>query len=386
MLLLLTLVGAITTSNVLTADDAVRAALLHDPTLAARVADVDAATGLRRESIFLRRNPEVDLSVSTDGSRRTGAAVQPLSITGEGIHAARSARASLDAAKAAAERARFETAAATRRAYARAVLARELLRLADEDRALLARLRTVAEARLAAGEGVDLDLRLARLEQARAMAAWLEAEAQVSAADVDLAAITGMMPGELVRDPLSAGPKDVGVPSPRSDLVAVRAATRAARAAVHRERAAILPAVGLGAFYEKDSGDEVFGPLITVELPLWNWNRSGVGTARGTLRLAEAVEASTLARANTEEARGAERLRVAEESLATLASDISAEAGPALRAIEDLFTSGEANLADTLLLRSRIVEGERAWMEAHAAVANARIDVALARQAASLMP
>ncbi len=383
---LLALLMLLTTATALTPEDAVRAALLHDPALAARVGELDAATGLRREGFLLRHNPEVDVSVSTDGTRRTGAVVQPLSITGEGINAARHARANLDAAKASADRARFETAATTRRAYARAVLARELLRLADEDRTLLARLRSVAEARVAAGEGVDLDLRLARLEQARAMAAWLDAQAQASAADAELAALTGVIPGELARDPLTAGRAEVGDANPRSDLVAVKAATRAARAAVGRERAAVLPAIGLGAFYEKDSGTEIFGPSVTVEVPLWNWNRPGLGVARGNLRLAEAVEASTAARAATEEARAAERLRVAEESLATLAPDIGAEAAPALRAIEGLFTSGEANLADTLLLRSRIVEGERAWMEAHAAVAVARIDVALTRQSASLLP
>ena len=366
--------------------DAVRAALANDPTLAALRADVDAATGLRQESGFLRHNPEVDLSVSTDGSRLTGAVVQPLSVTGEGINAAASARAGLESAEASAERGRFETAAAARRAYARAVVAREQLGFAEEDRELLARLRGVAEARLAAGEGVDLDVRLARLEEARAMAAWLDAHAEASAADADLAALIGMTPGELARDPLLAGPAGADGGSPRSDLLATEAAVRAARAGLARERAAVLPAIGLGAFYEEDAGSAIFGPALTVEVPLWNRNQSGVGTARGDLAVAEAQQASTAARAATEDARAEERLRVAEVSLTTLSPDIAAEAGPALRAIEALFTSGEVNLSDTLLLRSRVVEGQRAWVDARAAVAVARIDVALSRQSESLLP
>lgn len=386
MLPLVTLLTSLVTAAVLTPDDAVRAALENDPALAARVADLDAAVGLRRESLVLGENPEVEVSGTTDGTRLNGAVTQPLSITGEGFNAARSARAGLQGAKAAAERARFETAATTRLAYARAVVARELLRFAEDDRALLARLRGVAEARVAAGEGVDLDLRLARLEQARAMAAWLDAQAEASAADADLAALIGTMPGELSRDPLVASRADLGERVPRSDLIAANALTRAARAALARERSARLPAIGLGAFYEKDAGSEIYGPAVTVQVPLWNWNQSGVGAARGNLRLAQANETSTAARAATEEARGAERLRVAEESLATLAPDIVAEATPALKAIEGLFESGEANLSDTLLLRSRVVEGQRAWMEARAAVAAARIDVALARQSKSLLP
>lgn len=50
-----------------------------------------------------------------------------------------------------------------------------------------------------------------------------------------------------------------------------------------------------------------------------------------------------------------------------------------------LFTSEEANLPDTLLLRSRVVECERARMEARAEVAIARVDLALARQSKSLL-
>lgn len=387
LLTLLTLLTAsVANAATLTPDEAVSAALANDPALASRIAAVDAAVGVRREALLFRNNPEVEVFKSTRGDRFAGKISQPLSLTGEGFDASRSARAGVDAAEASAERARFETAANARRAYARAVLEREKLRFAEEDRNLLARLRGVAEKRVAAGEGVDLDLRLARLEQARAMAAWLDAQADASAADADLAALIGATPGELAHDPLVAIRAEPGGASPRSDLVATQAATRAARAALARERSAILRPIELGVFYERDDGDAIYGPEVTFQLPIWQWNQSGIGAARGNLRLAQAEEVSTAARAATEEARAVERLRVAEESLATLVPDLGAEAAPALRAIEGLFASGEANLSDTLLLRSRVVEGERAWMEARAAVAEARIDVALSRQSRVLLP
>ncbi len=386
LILLMLLTACIASAETLTPDDAVRAALANDPALTSRIGDVDAALGVQRENLLLRRNPDVVVSTSTDGDKREGSIIQPLSLSGEGFNASRSARAGVDVAVAAAERARFETAANTRRAYARAVLEREKLRFAEEDRALLARLRGVAERRVAAGEGIDLDLRLARLEQARATAAWLNAQAEASAADVELATLIARMPGDLARDPLVAIPAEPGDASPRSDLAAAQAATRAAHAALARERSAILPEIGIGMFYEKDAGRELYGPVVTAQLPLWHWNQSGIGAARGNLRLAKAKEASTAARVATEEARAAERLQVAEESLATLPSDLAAEAVPALRTIERLFASGQASLSDTLLLRSRVVEGERAWMEARAAVAGARIDVALTRQSKILLP
>ncbi len=387
MLPLLTLLTSFAVAPaVLTPDQAVLAALAKDPALVARVADVEAAQGLRRESeLFLPRNPEVDVSTSTDGTRQTGSLVQPFSLSGEDRHRARSARAGLEAAEAAAVRGRFETAATTRSVYVRAVVFRELLRFAEEDRALLARLRGVAEARIAAGEGIDLDLRLARLEEARATGAWLEAQAAAAAAEAELAALVGMTPGELVHDPLAASPTQLEDGTARSDLLAARKAIEAARASLARERAAVFPAIGVGVFYERDEGRTIVGPSATLTVPLWNRNQSGIAAALGNLHLAEAIEASIAARAATEQIRAEERLRVAEDSLTTLAPDIDAEAAPALQALEVLFTSGESNLPDTLLLRSRVVEGKRAWIEARAAVAAARIEVALARQSASLL-
>lgn len=371
----------------LTPSDVVRAALENDPSLVASQADADAAIGARREGVFRLPNPEVSADLATNGEQRVGGSlVQPVSISGESIFASRSASANADAAQAGAKRAMYVTAANARRAYARAVLEREKLRFAEEDRTLLSRLRSIAERRVAAGEGIDLDLRLARLEEARAAAAWLDAQAEASAADIDLASLIGAVPGELLPDPLVAISAEPGDSSPRSDVAAAQAATRAARAALSRERAARLPTIGIGGFYERDDGRVTAGPTVTIPLPLWRQNQAGVAAAAGSLRLAQAQEASTSARVATEEARAAERLRVAEESLAVLAPDLRSEADPALRGVERLFMSGKMNLADTLLLRSRVVEGQRAWMEARAAVAVARIDVALARQSSVLLP
>lgn len=370
----------------LSAGEAVRMALEKDPALAERLAELDAAAGLQRqESSPLRLNPVATVTGSTNGHELNASVVQPLSLSGEGFRAAESARAVWVAAKAAADRARYETAAAARRAYARAVLAREKLRFAEEDKVLLARLRKVAEARVAAGESIDLDLRLARLEEARAMAAWLEAQSAAASSDVELAALVGFPPGDLERDPLAAGPAGPGIAQPRSDLIASRAATHAAEAALGREKAAGIPPVGVGAYFDRADRADTYGLALTLELPVWKRNQSGVGAASGALRHAQALEASLAARAATEAARAAERLTVAEEALEALAPDIGDEARPALRAIEALYSGGQANLVDTLFLRSRVVEGERAWMEARAAAAVARIDVALAMQWESLL-
>jgi hypothetical protein len=79
-------------------------------------------------------------------------------------------------------------------------------------------------------------------------------------------------------------------------------------------------------------------------------------------------------------------LRLAEDALAALPADLAAETAPALSGAETLFSSGEADPSDPLLLRSRIIEGEQAWLHARAAVAPARIEAALALETGYLLP
>lgn len=361
----------------------VGAALEKDPLVVAAQARVEAAKGGRQQSAGPRYNPVVQLGVALDGTRIQGQVVQPLSVTGEGLFDRRAAGAELDSATAALARARLEAAARARRGYAQLALAEADLNIAQRQLAGASRLRGAAEARLDAGEAPELEAQLARLEEARAVASWLNAGTQATAARAELVAITGL-PSELEveSDPMAAARGFAAAEggTARSDVAAAAAAVDATTAGLAREHAAILPPVGLGAFYEVDQGRVVAGPMISVELPIWKQNQAGTARARGEVLAARAELEATQARATVEQEAIARRLDASIAAEGLLDGDLTADAAAALSALQQAYSVGQTDLNTTLLLQARVTEGERGWYAARTAMAESRIDVALARE------
>lgn len=371
------------TALAMTPAEAVTAALAHDPALAAAEARVEAGKGALTGASWLRHNPQISGRAGTE--RLELEASQAVSLSGEGIAAARSARAALDSAEATRERARLVTAAEARRAWLRAAVARSDAEIAADELAGATRLREAAEARVAAGEAADFELRLARLEEARAVGIVLGARASLAESRASLAALTGDPTATAEGDPLVAAPAP-GAAGTREDVRAAEAAVDAARAALARERAAIIPAFEIGVFYERDAGRAVIGPTLGVEVPLWRRNPVGRGSVRGDLLVAEAEVTSTSARAIAERNASEERMRDLAPLAALLGDDPSGDARAVLAGIEVAWRAGELDIAEATLLRARALEGRRAWVQARAEVAEARISAALAEGAATLIP
>ena len=372
-----------TMAAAMTPGEAVTAALAHDPVLAAAEARVEAGEGALSGASWLRYNPRVSGRVGEE--RLELEASQAVSLSGEGLAAARSARASLDSVEAARDRARLVTAAEARRAWLRAAVAQSEVEIASDELAGATRLREAASSRVAAGEAAEFELRLARLEEARAVGLVLRARASLAEAKATLAAITGDPTATAQGDPLAAAPPP-GAAGVRDDVRAAEAATDAARAALARERAATFPAIEIGVFYESDAGRTVLGPTLGVEVPLWQRNPAGRGSVRGDLLRAQSEAASTSARATAEQAGSAERMRDLEPLAALLGDDPSADATAVLAGIQVAWLAGELDIAEATLLRARALDGRRAWVEARAAVAEARIAAALAEGTDTLIP
>ncbi|MFZ5479471.1 MAG: TolC family protein [Myxococcota bacterium] len=382
------LLAAVASGAELSPDDAVRAALRVHPDLARAEGDLLAARGLARQSATLRFNPSVDAGYALVGDRVEASIAQPISLTGEGLAAGRSARAGVDAAEAARARTRLEVAAEVRTAWADAVLARERAQLAAEAHALAVRLREAAAARMEAGEAAALDVQLAHLEEAKAARDLLEARATEGAAVAALSVLVGTPAGDLQLsdDPLAAAPAPRAAAEERSDVRAARAGVASARAALARERAAVLPAVEVGAFYERDDAATEVGPTVGVEIPLWTRNPAGIGAAHGELVAAEArltaADRRAAAEADTTRAVAEEAARITGQ----LGEDLPGDTRSALQSIEAGFRAGELDLLQTVLLRAEVIDGQGAWLDARAETARAHIRHLLAVEDAALVP
>lgn len=371
----------------LSPDDAVVAALASNPDVARAESELTAAQGAARQSSFLRENPDIDVGYAVVGDKIDLSVGQSLSLSGEGMADHKGARARMAAAEAGVTRARLEVAAETRSAYIEAVVAQQGAALARQAFDLATRQLAATESRVRAGEAADLDLRLARLDQAKAARELLGARAAEAEALSTLSALTQrpIAAGDLATDPLSAAPE----PHPasgdeRSDVRVARLALDAAEAAVARERAAGLPPVTLGGFYENDGGSVVAGPSLGVTLPLWHQNQAGVAEARGEASVARAELDAATARAAAEQ-RTAEGAHA--DSVATMASvpATNEDAVAALASIEAGVRSGELDLVTTILLRDEVVSGQQALSEARGDLALSRIHLLLATEDESLL-
>ncbi|MDP2316277.1 MAG: TolC family protein [Pseudomonadota bacterium] len=369
----------------MTPDEAVRAATANDPTLAGAEADLVTAQGARRSASWLRSNPEVELGADVGGQRFEASVTQDVSLSGAGFADARSGRYGVEAAEAGLVRARLVAAAEARRAWARLAAADGALRAAEREKASAKTVRSSTEARRGAGEASDLELELARLEEARGVAAWLHAVDERADAQAELAAITGDATATAEGDPLEAVPP-AGSGGARSDVAAAEARVEAARAVLARERAQGVPSVGLGAFVEREGDRTLAGPAVRVELPIWQQNAGGRGAAKGDLAVAEAQATATRARAEAEQASASRRLTELGEAGSSLAPGVDASADAAARAIEAGVTSGQIDPVEAALLRARVFEGQRGWYAARLAEAEGRLDAALAVEDTGLLP
>jgi outer membrane protein TolC len=192
---------------------------------------------------------------------------------------------------------------------------------------------------------------------------------------------------EVSTDPLVAahGIDNASTTTTRSDVASSKADVDAAQAALGRERGAILPPVGLGAFYESDDGRAVAGAMITMQLPLWKQNQGEIAAARGDLMLARADLQAAEGRAQVQTDSATGRLEAAAHAESLLTTDLSQDAAAALSSIQSAYTLGETDLNTALLLQARVIEGEQGWYAARASMAETRIDVALATEDPALM-
>lgn len=370
----------------LSPDQAVRSALSSHPELARAEAELSAARGARRASTLLHENPEIEAGYALVGERLEASVAQPLSLSGEGLAERRSQRAQVAAAEAALTRTRLEVAAEARSAYIDAVVAHQGAALTERAFDLATQQLQATAASLRAGEASDLDLRLARLEQAKVAAELMEARADEAEALATLSALVRVpVQGEdLLEDPLLAAPEpSAGAGAERSDVVAARQGVEAAEAALTRERAARVPQLTVGAFYE-DDGAITAGPTLGWTLPLWQQNQAGVAEARGDLGVAQAELGAAIARSE------AERRTATEDHSHALATVRALEASPedsraALAAVEAGVRSGELDLVTTLLLRDEIVAGQTALLASGGALAHARVRLLLATEDAALL-
>jgi len=370
----------------LSPDEAVALALSAHPDIQAADAAVSIAQADRRASAVLLSNPSVSAWSTPDATRAELGISQPLSLTGEGWHARRGARASRDAAGLTLQRRRREVAAQTRLAYIDAVVATGMVQVASEGSDLAGRLSYAFRRKHEEGEAATLDLRLARLAEVQAATRLLDARRTEAEALRTLASWIGspVDAEALDADPTNATPAPSESVGARSDVQAAESAVARAEADLRRARAASLPPVSLGARLAVEDGQTFIGPSVALTLPLVDRNQRDRAVSSGRLAVTEGNLQQVRARAQTERTTADQRVSEAVETTERVQADIE-EARAALASIEAGVLAGQIDLSTAVLLQTQVLDGEAAVVRLRGLLADARIDQMLANDDDALL-
>lgn len=237
---------------------------LYNPTLGAEYEDGE----VRRQSVGI--NQRIDLGGKRDARQRvasseTESAVESLALI------------------------RQQVLADLFNALGMAAVAAEQLQIADERKALIERLRTLANERRKAGDLSQIELELARLAYAEAALLRSQAATQQVTAQQALARVAG---ADLAAYPplptsyTSVSLSESSVNAILTDLPSVRAAqarVAAAQASVDLRRRERRPDPTIGLFAGREGDDDLIGIRFSIPLPVRNSFRAEVDAASADL-------------------------------------------------------------------------------------------------------
>lgn len=371
----------------LSPDQAVAHSLDVHPELAAAQGQLAIAQAQRDQARGLRYNPQVQLWAASPERLEAGVGL-PVSLSGEGVFARRSAAHQVQSGVDTLRRSQLQLSAQVRRAYVQACVAVGLVQVALEGQELAARMRFGVGRKFEQGEASDLELRLAMLTETQAAVRLLEARRSEAMALRELVSWVQvpLKTEDLDRDPLSAVPPSahLGVET-RSDVLAARSALQAAEAQLALARAAALPPVTLGVGVETEGGTPVLGPSVGLSLPLASRNQVGRAQAQAGVQVASAQLAGLEAQVQTEQQSADLRVQQGDSLTSGAPMGQLQDAHAALASVEAGVLAGEIDLSSAVLLQSQILDGEAAVVRLRGLLADAELDRMLAMDDPALL-
>ena len=367
----------------LTLPQAIDEAEARSPAIVAARAAVDAAEARVRQAGF-RINPELSVEVEnfagsgefrgTRGLETTVALNQRLDLGGRRSARVGVARAELEAQRLRLSIARADLVQQVREQFARAVTARDRLRLAQDVDRRARELARIAGQLVDAGRDPPLRAIRARSAAAQALAALEAARAEERASRRTLAALFGVTspPDSVAGGLIDLQPSTLD-PEQSLDVRLADIELLSAEANVRQELAAgrLDPAVGAGVRQFSATGDVALVAGFSVPIPVFNRNQGNIAAARSNVAAAEARRASVLATVTVRARNAIANVEAAQARVAALEGAAIPEGLEALRLTQESYREGRASLLELL-------DAQNAYTAAEAALIDARLALALA--------
>lgn len=343
-----------------------------------------AASLARIQQAGVRSNPELSIEVENflgtgelaglKSLETTIAVNQRLDLFGRRRSAVIAAQAQLAAERLRLGIARADLAQAVREQFARAITARERLRIATENEALTREVARISEILVDAGREPPLRALRARSAVAQARAELEAARAEEAASRGTLASLFGVTepPASVAGSLLDLQPRIVN-PEESLEVRLARAERLSAEAQVGVQLASsrLDPAVGLGVRHVRDIGDVGLVGGVSLPLPVFDRNRGNIAAARAEVRAAEANLAAVTANARVRARNSLTNVQAAAARVAALEQSAVPEAAEALRLTQLSYREGRATLLELL-------DAQNAYRVAQTGLVEARLAQALA--------
>mgnify|MGYP001492512002 CR=1 FL=1 len=367
----------------LTLVQALAEAAARSPAIVAARAAVAAAEGRLRQA-GVRLNPELSVEVENfagtgdyDGTRgleTTVAVNQRLDLGGRRPARLGVARADLEAQQLRLAIARADLAQQVREQFARAVTARDRLRLAEENDRRARELARIAGQLVDAGREPPLRAIRARSAAAQIAADLEAARAEERASRSTLASLFGVTtpPESVVGSLVDLEPQPID-PGQSLDVRLADIERLGAEADLRQEQAngRLDPAVGIGVRQFSGSGDIALVGGISMPIPIFDRNQGNISAARANIEAAEARRAGVLATVTVRARNAIAAVEAAEARVRALEGAAIPEAFEALRLAQQSYQEGRASLLELL-------DTQNAYTAAEGALIDARLALALA--------
>lgn len=367
----------------LTLQQALEEAEARSPAIIAARAEVQAAEARIRQSGF-RSNPELSVEVENflgtgelsgfRGTETTVAVNQRLDLGGRRQARVAVARAELAAAQLRLAIAHADLGQQVREQFARAVTARERLRLAQENLERARELARITGILVDAGRDPPLRALRARSAAAQAAAELEAARAEEAASRGLLASLFGVSspPEAVVGALLDLQPHTID-PEQSLEVRLADAERFIAEANLRQEQVArrLDPAVGLGVRHVRETGDVALVAGLSVPLQVFDRNQGNIAAAGSNVTAAEARRAGAAASARVRGQNAIANVAAAEARVEALERAAIPEAAEALRLTQLSYQEGRASLLELL-------DVQEAYRTAQAALIDARLALALA--------
>lgn len=379
----------------LTREEAVRLALDNNPEIQSLAGDVEAAQArVRGAEPLLRNNPQVTgyLGPRTSPAGRsldTNLQItQQIEIAGQRGARLDVASAGLEATEARMQALRVEIVARVRQAFGAALAAQQRRQLAEEALELARQGVRAAEERFGAGAAALLEVNTARVELGRSTRQRADAERSRQEAVGRLRLLTGLDPLQPIA---LQGTLEASNPAPSPELVKlavetrgeVKAARHALEAAQAQQRLASRevvpsPLLGVGYSQEQESETTIIQGILSMELPLFDWNAGQRGVTAAQVRQAKAALAATERRVQQEVVVALTRLEMARAAAEGYAGNVSQAMLENMELVTESYRAGKIDFLQLVVIRQRALEARRESIDVLEELVAAEAELSLA--------